>query len=430
MRHVQSWLILTIWLAQFGFPAAGTGAEAPAFPYEAVVEANDVLVRSGPGPKYYGTGKLKRGDRVTVIRHDLGGWYVIKPPAGSFSWIPDQNVKRSPVDPHRGTVVNETNKPVSVRVGSATGNDIGVEQRRLSPGDDVEILGERMLSGDKGPPQKWLQITPPSREYRWITGQSVVAMNQMAKAVSVASLEHPEPRRLIEPAAKSNGVIHVSGEYDEPRPAKKPATKAPAKSKSTKRGAGEAWLLDGLTPQQLAAERAALDELECRYLAIKEQPSERWEFGTLPDEYLGLRDDVRHPAIQRRIDLRLRDIASDERFRDTNADFVRITSTAAEREAQLAAMQERLEQTARAANPVFDGAGIVQLAADSSPQAPRFVLLGLDGKVLAHLQPEPGVDLAPWVGREAGVTGQRSHQAALLTDVIQVRVLTAVKLRR
>jgi hypothetical protein len=58
------------------------------------------------------------------------------------------------------------------------------------------------------------------------------------------------------------------------------------------------------------------------------------------------------------------------------------------------------------------------------------VLLGLDGKVLAHLQPEPGVDLAPWVGREAGVRGQRSHHAELLTDVIQVRVLTAVKLRR
>ncbi|MBI5761768.1 MAG: SH3 domain-containing protein [Planctomycetales bacterium] len=430
MRHAHSWLILIVWLAQTGVTATGFAADDHTFPYEAVVEANDVSVRSGPGPKYYSTGKLKRGDRVTVIRHDLGGWYVIKPPAGSFSWIPDQNVKRSTVDPDRGTVVNTTNKPVSVRVGSATGNDIGVEQRKLSPGDEVEILGERLLPGEKGPPQKWLQITPPLREYRWITGQSVVALSQMAKAVSVASLEHPEPRRLITPEVKSNAVIHVSGEYDEPRPVPKPAAKTPAKSKSTKRGAGDAWLLDGLTPEQLAAERAALDELECRYLAIKEQPSEKWNFGTLPDEYLGLRDDVRHPAIQRRIELRLRDIASDERFRDTNADFVRITSTAAQREAQLAAMQERLEQAARAANPVFDGAGIVQLTTDSTPQAPRYVLLGLDGKVLAHLHPEPGIDIAPWVGLEAGVRGQRSHHAELLTDVIQVRVLTAVKLRR
>jgi hypothetical protein len=195
-----------------------------------------------------------------------------------------------------------------------------------------------------------------------------------------------------------------------------------------KHGPGD-WALNGLTTAELAAERAAFEDLERRYLAIKEQPSERWDFGTLPDEYLELRDHVRHPAIQRKIGLRLQNIISDERFRDANADFLRITNAAAQREAQLASQQERHEHALRSL-PVFDGAGIVQLAGNATPQAPRYVLLAPNGRVLAHLQPEPGVDLAPWIGREAGLTGKRSHQPALATDVIQVERLTPVKLQR
>lgn len=422
MRHVITWLMLAFWLVQSEFTASKVWAEERSFPYEAVVQTDGVQIRSGNGTKFYGTGKLKRGDRVTVIRHDPGGWFVIEPSAGSFSLIPSQNVTRSPVDPARGVVANPTGKPIAVRVGSEISNDFGVMQRQLVPGDEVEILGERLLPGDKGAAQKWLLIKPPAREYRWITGQSVVAASQLEKAVTINSINQSEPRRPTERSPKPIVVLQVSGTYDEPKPAAKP-------QQSSKRKSGNTWSLNGLTPEELAAERAALEELERRYLAIKEQPSERWDFGTLPDEYLELRDHVRHPAIQRKIDLRLRDLVADERFRDANADFLRITTVAAQREAQLLAVQEQLEQ-AQKSQPVFDGAGIVQLAADATPQAPRFVLLAPDGRVLAHLQPEPGVELAPWVGREAGLTGRRSHQAALATDVIQVQRLSAVKLQR
>lgn len=429
MRHVKTWLMLAFGLIPMGISTASTWAGEQSFPYEAVVQADGVVVRSGNGTKFYGTGKLKRGERVTVIRHDPGGWYVIEPPAGSFSWIPEENVQRSPVDPTRGSVLNPAKKPVPVRVGSELTNDISVWQRHLAPGDEVEILGQRMLPGDNGARRKWLKIKPPPREYRWIAGQSVVAAGQLAKAVELDSFADIEPRRPIELSPKANIVLQTSGEYDEPKPVPKPTVKAAKKSSTKKPGAGNAWLLDGLTPEELAAERAALEALEVRYLAIKDLPAVRWDFGTLPDEYLELRDHVRHPAIQRRIDFRLRDIVADERFRDATADFQRITTAAAQREAELVVQQEQLEQASRS-SPMFDGAGIVQLAADATLQAPRFVLLALNGKVLAHLQPEPGVDLAPWIGREAGLTGKRSHQPSLATDVIQVQRLTPVKLQR
>ena len=51
----------------------GRTAAAAIFPYKALVAADDVYVRSGPGENYYPTDKLKGGDPVEVYRHDPGG---------------------------------------------------------------------------------------------------------------------------------------------------------------------------------------------------------------------------------------------------------------------------------------------------------------------------------------------------------------------
>src|SRR5690606_25184052 len=107
------------------------------FPYEAVIEGTAVAARSGPGRKYYTASMLSSGDRVIVHRHDPGGWYMIAPPPGSFSWIPAHQVSRT--SPSTGVVQSNF---VSVRVGSAAGEGSDVEQVRLSTGTQVQILGE------------------------------------------------------------------------------------------------------------------------------------------------------------------------------------------------------------------------------------------------------------------------------------------------
>jgi uncharacterized protein YgiM (DUF1202 family) len=58
-------------------------AQSTTFPYEAIVDADDVYARSGPGKRYYPTMKVRSGLRVSVYRHDPGGWYMIAPPPGS-----------------------------------------------------------------------------------------------------------------------------------------------------------------------------------------------------------------------------------------------------------------------------------------------------------------------------------------------------------
>lgn len=148
------------------FGAASALAQEATFPYQGIVQSEE-YVRSGPGRLYYPTGKLRAGDRVTIHRHDPGGWYMIAPPPGSFSWIPARYVDRH--EGERGTV-NENN--VVVRVGSFQSDIRDVEQRRLNKGDSVHLLGEKTFQTEKGL-EAWYQIAPPKGEYRWMMGKFV-----------------------------------------------------------------------------------------------------------------------------------------------------------------------------------------------------------------------------------------------------------------
>ena len=137
------------------------------FPYEAVIDVEEDYVRSGNGRNYYPTSKLQRGDRVTVRRHDPGGWVMIDPPPASFSWIKAEYVRRG-----QGTTGTLTENNVIVRIGSNFNDDHDWYQRELSKGDTVEILGEKSIETDRGP-VKMFKIKPPANEYRWIMGKAL-----------------------------------------------------------------------------------------------------------------------------------------------------------------------------------------------------------------------------------------------------------------
>jgi len=140
-------------------------------PYEATIEDDEVYVRSGPGSsKFYPTGKLRRGDKVIVHRHDPGGWFMIAPPHGSFSWIPAKYVRK--IDEHQGVI---TANNVAVRVGSFDSDIRDLFQRTLSENDPVRIINEKLLAPESGsaPAELWYRIEPPRGERRWIPGTAV-----------------------------------------------------------------------------------------------------------------------------------------------------------------------------------------------------------------------------------------------------------------
>ena len=80
--HIAACAVLVTFCAQLA------AAPRPKFPYTTTILTDSAEVRSGPGSKYYATSRLRRGQTVTVHRHDPGGWHMIAPPAGSSSWIP------------------------------------------------------------------------------------------------------------------------------------------------------------------------------------------------------------------------------------------------------------------------------------------------------------------------------------------------------
>ncbi|HET6326679.1 MAG TPA: hypothetical protein VFG04_18525 [Planctomycetaceae bacterium] len=79
-------------------------------------------------------------------------------------------------------------------------------------------------------------------------------------------------------------------------------------------------------------------------------------------------------------------------------------------------------------SPPLDGAGIVQRAAATSPNGPRHVLLAPNGRILAYLQADRGVNLDAYVGRPMGIMGVRAYRPELQTDLIVVRGITPVRL--
>lgn len=152
MRNIgiAAWLLLV----SQTFPAA-----AEPFPYTAYVTADDVYVRSGPGRSYYPTDKLAKGAEVEIYRHDPGGWYAIRPPQGSFSWVSSRYIERT--QEGLGVVVDDD---VVARVGSQLSNVRDVIQVRLEPQETVEIVGEHEAGG-----QLWYKIAAPAGEFRWIS---------------------------------------------------------------------------------------------------------------------------------------------------------------------------------------------------------------------------------------------------------------------
>jgi hypothetical protein len=76
----------------------------------------------------------------------------------------------------------------------------------------------------------------------------------------------------------------------------------------------------------------------------------------------------------------------------------------------------------------LDGAGIIQRAAMPVPNGPRHVLLSPEGRILAYLYPDRGLNLDAYVGRPMGIKGPRSFHPELRTDLIIVRGMMPVRL--
>jgi hypothetical protein len=166
-------------------------ADALEFPFEAVVIADQSLVRSGTGgdDTDYTTIKLRRGDKVRVLHQEFGGWYKIAPPEGSFSWVREDLVERTG---DQGVILQDTMDII----GSESGSPKFEVRNLLRKSEVVEILSkvEELDRGPRSTPM--LRIRPPRGEFRFIRQRDVVPASEYVEQPALAS-NGDDPSRTI-----------------------------------------------------------------------------------------------------------------------------------------------------------------------------------------------------------------------------------------
>jgi hypothetical protein len=133
------------------------------FPYVAYIATQQSFARSGPGQQHYPTQQLPLGHAVEVYRHDSEGWCAVRPPEGSFCWIPAHEVHR--LSPNKAEISVQT---TVARVGSGVSPARNAVQVMLRRGEQVDLLP----AGANDDP-RWLRIAPPNGEFRWIAANSL-----------------------------------------------------------------------------------------------------------------------------------------------------------------------------------------------------------------------------------------------------------------
>lgn len=411
------------------------------FPYEAIINVEDgENVRSGPGPKYYPTVKLNKGDRVMVHRHDPGGWCMIAPPTGSFSWVRAEYIQKSP----SGDAGVLKTSGVVVHVGSSINpDDVTTIQANLSKGDAVEILGEKNFHFDDGP-RLMYKISPVRREWRWISRKSIDAADAF-KAEPFPE-ELPKKKRTgpvanLDPDAfaKSVSVRPTQGNEE---------IVSSSRPESEQISVRETGPVSDITP----AERRQLDAIDQQFREMIRLDPSLWNLDSVESQYIQLDNDVEKESMTNLVAKRKDAVNRYRKTYNEYLDFFKLSAQTKSRDAQLrgqgtesanpvrqafpppsgasqAPVTSRPTAPQSPASPTFDGAGIVQKMAQTFPGGPQFVLITPEGRMLSFLQPAPGVDLNRHVGQSRGITGQRVHRNDWNADVITVRSLQPVQLR-
>lgn len=420
------------------------------FPYKAYVVSEDVYVRSGPGKNYYPTQKLKVGQEVEVHRHDPGGWYAIKPPEGSFTWVSGRYLQKK----GKGLAV-VTGDRVGARVGSQLSDIRDVIQVRLERGEVVEILEEKQFaSGSEA--GMWYKIAPPSGEFRWVFGKFVDydfphdgirrssgsedsplvnprrtppdAVVKGAAEKSPASSQ-PREREVVTGQGKTARVSMASRElrHDEPGsitrsgPVARPPDREPPADRDPPRVAvveppppsgppRDAPPMRRLSPEEYADELEAL-ELQLSVM-LAEEPSV-WEFGELDTKARWLLAQGETALERGKARLVLNKIAQAADIKRRNDD-INNTQLAIERsDRRLAEMARRRVEAGgpTEAQSRFDGTGRLTRVVPSKLGAPQYALVDEKGAVRCYVTPAPGVNLRYYEGRQVGIDGIRGYIA-------------------
>ena len=405
--HLRIAAILPI-LALLAIPARG---DLPSFPYKAYVTTDEVYVRSGPGDNYYPTDKLKMGQEVEVYRHDPGGWYAVRPPKGSFSWVSARLL-----DIGKDRLATVTGDRVAARVGSRFSDIRDVIQVRLDRGEVVDVVQSGQTVGGEQM-QPWSKIAPPAGEFRWIFGKYVdpdfpvdgvrktsgdhsplvqhrkPRPKAAAIAVSSSSAEAASAAAQVAPPA-TVGVASHSAPATEPfAPGVQQAAQADRPPAST--------AMRHISPDEFQAE---VGELEMKLSVMVLQDPTAWELRDLSRRAENLLAQANTGVERGRARLLVGKIARLDDIKQ-RYDVVAVTRSLTDPASPLAAHIPGLAGAATGTERQFDGVGRLTRVVSPKVGAPRYALVNKQGEVNCYLTPAPDVNLRHYEGQTIGVTG-------------------------
>ncbi len=358
--------------------ATATAVASDAFPYKACVTADDVYVRSGPGDNYYPTDKLKAGTEVEVYRHDPGGWFAIRPPKGSFSWVSSRHLQFD--GNHLATISGER---VAARVGSRLSDVRDVIQVRLHNGEAVEVVEPRRnaQSGDETT-AAWCKIAPPSGEFRWVSGRFVDPDYQ------------PDGLRKTLP----DGTLDLTGR---------------AVSRSPSDGSRQR-----LSPGQFQRQ---LDRIDLELSAMVVDDPNLWDLSDLRQRSESLFNQSETALEQGRARMLVGRIARFEDIKRRKQALADVRPELARPDPPLVALLPP-DPDGR-----FDAKGQLVLVPNPKPGGPQYAILDAAGRLRCYVSPAPGVNLRSYIGRQVGVNGIRGYMPEEKAAHLMARYVNVVE---
>lgn len=148
--------LLTLAVIKAALPSLAE--ENISFPFEGIVTADNVNVRSGPDIIYYPVIRLMKGNKVEVVGEETG-WLKIIPPKGTFSLVAKEDVEL--INDNKCLTKKEK---TPIRAGSVLTDNFRSIQMLAPKGMELTIIGTY---------DKFYKVLPPKGAYLWISSQYI-----------------------------------------------------------------------------------------------------------------------------------------------------------------------------------------------------------------------------------------------------------------
>ena len=259
-RFCLSIVLLNAWTAV----AIATEPPKTKDPEAVYVAVERARLFAGPSTDFYPTGGVVRGAALEVYHRTSNGWLGIRPPQGSFSWVPASQAYLLP----GGRVIEITDANAVSWIGTELGSAKQYRwQVQLNVGEQLGVLGEATVkNGSDEREALWYKVAPPAGEFRWIEEAAV------SKTPPATAFVQAEDSQVATNTASGDGedatasgseVIAASSEA-KVKASGKPSTQAAVKTASAE-----------IATEQVAAPKSARGPRPAQAASNRNQPQQR-----------------------------------------------------------------------------------------------------------------------------------------------------------